>query len=676
MTDKAKLKDKAHVLPSANGAVQSAEDALLLGRAPLQSLLDQTPMGVYLVDADFRIRMVNSIAKEVFGAIPNLIGLDFGVLVHQLWSTEYADEIVRLFRHTLETGEPYNTSERIEERRDLGVTESYEWQISRIPEQDGRYGVACYFRDVSTQVLSRLALSASEEKYRTLFDSIDQGFFIVEAVQDASGVVLDYRYQQVNSAFLRISGLPSPVGKLITEVFPQIESYWIETLNRAVTGEQTRMENYNEDTQKWYLANYTRIGGAGSRLVGVVFDEITERKRSEANLAFLADVSADLVRLTSIEVIMNKLGAKIGGYFQASRCAFFEFNEALDGAKCEYDWHQAEDSSLIGSYRLSDFYTEEFLQTVRAGHTFVVSDCDTDPRVNAENIAAINVASYIVVPMSINNQLRFTLCVLDSQPRYWNDKEVELMRELTDRIWTRLERARVEEALVIAANQKDEFIAVAAHELKTPVTSVKVYAQVLEQRFRNSGDMASADMIQKITMQVDKLANLISDLLDVTKIESGKLEFKHEHFTINDLVKEIVEEVQRTTGEHKFLLVLKENTSVFADRDRIGQVLINLFSNAIKYSPHTKEIQISSTLEGENIIIGVKDFGSGIAKEQQKKIFERFHRVPGHAKETYPGLGLGLYISSEIIKRHNGRIWVESTENKGSTFYFSLPSAQ
>jgi PAS domain S-box-containing protein len=153
---------------------KQVEEALRLNESQLQTLFDKVPLGVFVVGSDFRIRKVNPIALPTFGNIPELIGRDFDEVIHILWSQEYADEIVRLFRHTLETGEPYFTPERIEERRDRQVTEYYEWQINRIPLAEGGYGVVCYFRDISAQVFARLErekLLAAEKRAREAADA-------------------------------------------------------------------------------------------------------------------------------------------------------------------------------------------------------------------------------------------------------------------------------------------------------------------------------------------------------------------------------------------------------------------------------------------------------------------------------------------------------------------------
>ncbi len=222
-------------------------------------------------------------------------------------------------------------------------------------------------------------------------------------------------------------------------------------------------------------------------------------------------------------------------------------------------------------------------------------------------------------------------------------------------------------------NQKDEFIGIASHELKTPVTSLKAYGQVLQTVFKKREDVKAVALLQKMDMQINKLAQLISDLLDVTRIEEGKLELNKEHFNFNNLVRDVVEEVGRTTESHTVVFKEGSLSKVIGDRDRYGQVITNLLTNAIKYSPNAKKISITTEIHDNSVICSVKDFGIGIPKDMQQKVFERFFRVDAKNLETYPGLGLGLYISSEIVKRQGGEISVKSTLGKGSTFSFSVP---
>lgn len=231
-----------------------------------------------------------------------------------------------------------------------------------------------------------------------------------------------------------------------------------------------------------------------------------------------------------------------------------------------------------------------------------------------------------------------------------------------------------------AAIQKDEFLGFASHELKTPVTSIKAYIQLM-QLYARKDEYASTKLqkllplIEKVDTQVDRLTHLINDLLDVTKVQAGRLEFNFEKFPIDELVHEVVGNIQMTAQKHRIYIEGETNVSVYGDRERTSQILINLLSNAIKYSPQANRVVVSLS-QHENVVrIAVRDYGIGIAKENQQKIFERFYRVDGIKQETYPGLGLGLHIAAEIAKRQHGRLSVESVKGEGSTFCLELPVA-
>lgn len=221
--------------------------------------------------------------------------------------------------------------------------------------------------------------------------------------------------------------------------------------------------------------------------------------------------------------------------------------------------------------------------------------------------------------------------------------------------------------------QKDDFIGIASHELKTPVTSIKAYAQVLEKMLEKKGDVKEASMVKRMDGQLNRLTSLIGDLLDVTKINSGKLQFNDRDFDFNPLVEELIEDLQRTAINHVLVKKFAPTGIVFGDKERIGQVITNLITNAIKYSPKADQIIIHCGIKNDEVIVSVQDFGIGISQQNLEKVFEQFYRVSGDMQHTFPGLGLGLYISSEIIKREGGRIWVTSTEGEGSTFCFALP---
>lgn len=216
--------------------------------------------------------------------------------------------------------------------------------------------------------------------------------------------------------------------------------------------------------------------------------------------------------------------------------------------------------------------------------------------------------------------------------------------------------------------KKDEFIGIASHELKTPLTTVKGYIEILNMMEQ---DPTKKQFVEKAMMNVDKLERLIRDLLDVSKIQSGQLQLEMKEFNMHDLLKETVNAVQMVSAPRIILEDKLQNEIIYGDRQRIEQVLLNLLSNAIKYSPGENKIIIDSEKTDKELLIKIRDFGIGITKEEQTNIFERFYRSKNTSVHI-SGFGLGLYICRDIITRHYGKIWVE-TADRGSIFIFSLP---
>ena len=225
-------------------------------------------------------------------------------------------------------------------------------------------------------------------------------------------------------------------------------------------------------------------------------------------------------------------------------------------------------------------------------------------------------------------------------------------------------------------HQKDLFIGMASHELKTPVTSIKGYTQVLKSKYRDNGDKLLNSSLDIIDKQITMLTKLITDLLDLSKMKTGGLEFTKEKFNLNDLVAEVVREIELINPNYSIEFLAGSGEEVFADKERIRQVLINLLNNAVKYSPQSDKIDVKTISNNDSVSVYIKDFGIGIKKENQEYIFNRFYREEGKNEKTFPGFGIGLFISADIIKKHDGTIGVTSEKGKGSEFYFTIPIHQ
>ena len=223
--------------------------------------------------------------------------------------------------------------------------------------------------------------------------------------------------------------------------------------------------------------------------------------------------------------------------------------------------------------------------------------------------------------------------------------------------------------------RKDEFISVASHELRTPVTTLKGHAQVLKMLLEEQHlqDAEVFEYLDIIDHQINKLTRLITDFLDISRIKAGILDYKDETFDFDSFLHSTIKMLQPVYPTHVLKVSGSSQAIVSGDTDRLGQVLINLVNNAVKYSPHASTIDITVGQTEEGVIVRIRDYGSGITGDHTHKVFNRFYRIADGRNKGNPGLGIGLYISQEIIKRHHGRIWVESVEGEGSTFSFVLP---
>ncbi|WEK71277.1 MAG: response regulator [Candidatus Chryseobacterium colombiense] len=225
--------------------------------------------------------------------------------------------------------------------------------------------------------------------------------------------------------------------------------------------------------------------------------------------------------------------------------------------------------------------------------------------------------------------------------------------------------------------EKDEFLSIASHELKTPLTSIKAYVQLLERKLKLDKDSSEAGFVTKLQGQIEKLNALITDLLDVSKIENGKLKINKKPVNLESVISNAIETIQQTHEERTVKIErqgMKPDILIPLDEIRIEQVLINFLTNAIKYSPHNNQVIITTFVdeEAQEVRVNVTDFGIGIPDFKQDAVFKKFYRVEESSLQ-FQGMGIGLFICSEIIKQHHGTVGVSSVLNEGSTFYFTLP---
>jgi signal transduction histidine kinase len=279
------------------------------------------------------------------------------------------------------------------------------------------------------------------------------------------------------------------------------------------------------------------------------------------------------------------------------------------------------------------------------------------------------VVSYLAVPVVSQSGIVIGgLFFGHPEPAMFKEEHEVLVEAVANQAAVALDNAKLYEEIRSLNAKKDEFIGFASHELKTPLTTISGYLQLAEQSPEMTGQF-----LPKINKQVTRLSAIISDLLDISKIQAGKFDLRLTEVSIQSLIKESVEAVKQLSPKHEIKCEFPtENTVLLIDNTKMSQVLINVLTNAIKYSPDSYKIVISAVRLGDEAQISVRDWGTGIAAEHLDKIFSQFYRV-SKTSDKIQGMGLGLYFCKEILEAHHGKIWAESTEGEGTTIHISLP---
>lgn len=290
--------------------------------------------------------------------------------------------------------------------------------------------------------------AAAEDKYRSLLDSLDEAFCVVQLLFDGANKAVDYCYLEVNRVFEQQTGIRGAPGRSIRELVPSVEAAWLEIVGRvAVTGEPTRVENRSESLGRWFDVYAFRVGPPDARQVAMLFRDVTDRKRRESHVAFLGELSEQLSALVSTNDIMQAAGSKLGAYLDLTNLNLGDVDELEGTLRVVYTWGRGDVPELTQTFRTSDYLTEELMRSGRAGEMFVITDTRTVPHVGARAYEELKIGSCLVVPFHESGRWRSLLSACTAEPREWKKDELELFGEVANRLFPRLARARTEEAL-------------------------------------------------------------------------------------------------------------------------------------------------------------------------------------------------------------------------------------
>jgi two-component system CheB/CheR fusion protein len=623
-TSKEELQSINEELRTVNQELKIKVEETTLASNNLQNLINSVDLAVVFLDRSFRINFFSPAARDIF----NLIPADNGRMLSDITTRLNYEQLVADAEVVLDK------LQSIE--REVTSQDGRVYLMRVLPyrtEEDRINGVVITFFDITDRKQTEENLRASEEHLRLL----------IESAKDYAIFTQDME-RKVNSWN---SGAELMMGYTEKEILGQSGDIFFVPEDRAEGAPEKEAERAGKNAfaknERWHLRkDGSRFYGSGTvrplhdntgKLLGFVkiMRDLTEDKRSEDALKR----SEERLRITMESAT---------DYAIMTMDTKGHYNSWSKGAELIFGFSEEE---AVGKHTSLIFTPEDR----EAGadedelNTAISEGRAEDERWHLRKDGSRVYMSGVMRTFFIAGKLAGF---------------VKVARDMTERI--------------LLEQQKDEFIGIASHELKTPVTSIKAYAELLQEVFEEVADTQSVEMISKLNMQVDRLIKLIHALLDTTRVSDGELPLHKQEFDLNALIVECMDDLQHLSKKHNIVLQLGDTKKLAADKDRIGQVITNLLSNAIKYSPDGGDIIVATMATESGVQLSVRDNGIGIPTDVKDKVFGRFFRVSSIPQvQTCPGMGLGLYIAEGIIHSHGGTISVESKQGEGSVFYFTLP---
>ncbi|RWY55565.1 PAS domain-containing sensor histidine kinase [Mucilaginibacter gilvus] len=608
-----------------------------LSQQNFQHLMAQAPVAISILRGpQFIIELANSQILELWGKNENVIGLQLTAGLPEIKDQPF----VALLQGVYNTGVThYGHEARVTLVRDNVPGQYYfNFVYQAITDTDGSIGgIMVVATEVTEQVLSRRKLEDAEERLRLAAEATGLGTFDLDLQK---GVII--HSPRLAEIFGRRSTDNISHAELRQIVLPVDLHIVIGAFDRAL---QTGIYFYEarviwlDATIHWIRTTGKIIysdNGAPLRMLGTIQD-ISEQKRILDDL----QKSEENLRLAT----------------QAAEVGTFD----LDLLNQSMVW----DRRCRELFGMEDFdgpvsYDNQFL--------FGLHPDDkekTDQAVNRAYNRQLSNGEYDVEYRTIGIDDKKLRWVRAKGKVSFNDEDIpqRFIGAVLDITENKLNEIR-----------KNDFIAIASHELKTPLTSLKAYIQLLHVNARKSGDSFLLNALQKSENQINKMTKLIYGFLDLSKLESGKLRLERHEFDLNALIEEVTAENRPIAQSHTITFSGGKPIIITADREKIGQVINNFISNAVKYSPKKTDIKVSAQCLTGQVKVSIHDNGIGIKLKDQQNIFQRFYRVEDESTKGFSGFGIGLYLSAEIIELHHGKIGVDSAEGQGAEFYFLLPA--
>jgi PAS domain S-box-containing protein len=557
------------------------------------------------------------------------------------------------FIRRLMAGEAVTSLETQRVTKDGRILEVWMTVTKLVDEAGKPIGLASTERDITERKRKEQAVGKSEERYRALFNTLIDGFCIIEVLLDPEGRPADYRFLEVNPEFEAQTGLRNAQGKRMRDLAPEHEEYWFEIYGKvALTGEPARFVHEARALNRWYDVSAYRVGQQDSRQVAVLFNDITERKREAEEAARMATVVRDSNDAITIQDFEGRITA---------------WNR---GAELMYGYSEAEALAMnIERLTAPGKVAEEkdFVRRLEAGEA--VASLETqrvtkDGRILEVWMTVTKLMDEAGKPIGIASTER------DITERKREEEELrKLNAELEQRVHERTRR------LEEANKELESFSYSVSHDLRAPLRHLQGYVDMLARQAEGQLSDEGRRYLKTITNASREMGELIDNLLAFSRM--GRAEMIETTVNLDSLVRDTLRDLEPATRERNMVWKIPPLPAVQADPAMLKLVLANLLGNAVKFTRPRDPAQIEigcDGMEGERVILFIRDNGVGFDPRYAHKLFGVFQRL--HRVDEFEGTGIGLANVRRIISRHGGRTWAEGALDRGATCYFTLkPSA-
>ncbi|MFD0764438.1 ATP-binding protein [Mucilaginibacter lutimaris] len=595
-----------------------------------RNIVETSPFPVFVCTGeDMIITVANTATLNAWDRDSSVIGKPFSEALPELEDQPFLGYLQSVYR----TGKTFNS---LSERVDLLVggklqTYYYKFTYQPIHDADGKvYGVVAFNTDVTELERAKQAVEESEMTLYNLVRQAPVGICIIQAG--------DLMIEVVNDTYLKLVGKKRKEleRQTIWDAVPEAAEAYAPIMNRVI---ETGIAFTASEAELILI----RSGKPEIVFVDFVYEPVRHFDGSINSILVIAiDVTDKVLARRNIEDTEERGRLAI----EAAEIGTFDLNMLTN--------------HMVTSERFNTIFGFDKPVSRRTLiNAFVPEDREIRNKAHEDAVKT----GVLFYEARILNPDETTRWIRVQGKIYYNSEEtpVRILGTVLD--ITEFKRLQ---------QQKDDFISVASHELKTPMTSLKASIQILDKLIKTNGNPDKVtQFIDKANTSLSKMQHLIESLLNVSKISAGQLALNKTNFNIGEMVNESCDYI-RITGEHVLILKGDADIEIYADRSKIEQVIVNLINNAVKYAPLSRKIVVEIKKRERSVKISVQDFGEGIAYDKIPHLFERYYRVDSTGLQ-YSGLGLGLYISAEIVERHGGKIGVNSDAGKGSTFWFTIP---